>query len=105
MDEDAVIIVETEVVPEIEVAKKRKTDISEGDLTIKKRKLDDQNGHSEKDVCIVDSGDSDDEPQHVVTIQKVTPRKHKVSTDDECSIVYDDTANKLKSPKKIKSSN
>lgn len=98
------MIVETEPIPEADVAKKRKTDIEENDVTIKKRKIDVNNGHGAKEICIVDSGDSDDEPQHVATIQKVIPRKHKSSTDDECSIVFD-TANNLISPKKAKTSN
>ena len=103
-DDDAVIIVEADLISDADVAKKRKTDPID-DVTIKKRKIDVNNGHSEKEICIVDSGDSDDEPQHVITIQKVIPKKHKPSSDDECSIVYDDTANNLVSSKKAKTSN
>lgn len=104
VDDDAVEIVETETIVEADMAKKRKTESTEDDSLIKKRKVDVKNGnHNEKDVFTVES-DSDDEPQNDVTIEKVCSRKHKASTDDECSIIYDDT-NNTTSAKKAKSSN
>ncbi|XP_043471679.1 SUMO-activating enzyme subunit 2 [Leptopilina heterotoma] len=103
VDDDAVEIVETEMIVEVE-AKKRKTESIENELMAKKRKVDVNNGHGEKDVYTIDSGDSDDEPQNDVTMEKVISKKHKTSSDDECSIIYDDT-NNMSSPKKAKTAN
>lgn len=103
VDDDAVEIVETEMIVEVE-AKKRKTESTENELMAKKRKVDVNNGHGEKDVYTIDSGDSDDEPQNDVTMEKIISKKHKTSSDDECSIIYDDT-NNMSSPKKAKTAN
>lgn len=104
MDDDAVEIVETEMIVDVDVAKKRKTESNENELMTKKRKMDVNNGHSEKDVFTIDSGDSDDEPQNDITMEKVISRKHKSSSDDECSIIYDDT-NSTSTSKKAKTAN
>lgn len=79
------MIVETEVNPALyaDTVKKRKIDITENDILLKKRKLDVNNG---EDVSIIEDNATD------VSAEKKTSctTKCKSSTDDDCMIVYDE---------------
>ncbi|KAL2742278.1 SUMO-activating enzyme subunit 2 isoform X1 [Vespula maculifrons] len=83
--EDSIMIVETEVNPALyaDTVKKRKIDITENDILLKKRKLDVNNG---EDVSIIEDNATD------VSAEKKTSctTKCKSSTDDDCMIVYDE---------------
>ncbi|XP_043671743.1 SUMO-activating enzyme subunit 2 isoform X1 [Vespula pensylvanica] len=84
--EDSIMIVETEVNPALytDTVKKRKIDITENDILLKKRKLDVNNG---EDVSIIEDNATD------VSAEKKTSctTKCKSSTDDDCMIVYDES--------------
>lgn len=83
--EDSIMIVETEVNPALyaDTVKKRKIDITENDILLKKRKLDVNNG---EDISIIEDNATD------VSAEKKTSctTKCKSSTDDDCMIVYDE---------------
>nr|KAF7423656.1 hypothetical protein H0235_008939 [Vespula pensylvanica] len=76
----------TEVNPALytDTVKKRKIDITENDILLKKRKLDVNNG---EDVSIIEDNATD------VSAEKKTSctTKCKSSTDDDCMIVYDES--------------
>ncbi|XP_047353740.1 SUMO-activating enzyme subunit 2 isoform X1 [Vespa velutina] len=84
--EDSIMIVETEVTSALhtDTAKKRKTDMTENDVLIKKRKLDINNG---EDVSIIEDDATDDLSSERKTS---STKKSRSSTDDDCLIVYDE---------------
>ncbi|XP_035719314.1 SUMO-activating enzyme subunit 2-like isoform X1 [Vespa mandarinia] len=83
--EDSIMIVETEVTSALhtDTAKKRKTDMTENDVLIKKRKLDINNG---EDVSIIEDDATDLSSERKTSSTK----KSRSSTDDDCLIVYDE---------------
>ncbi|XP_046818916.1 SUMO-activating enzyme subunit 2 isoform X2 [Vespa crabro] len=82
--EDSIMIVETEVNSALhtDTAKKRKTDMTENDVLVKKRKLDINNG---EDVSIIE-----DDATDLSSERKTSSTKKSRSTDDDCLIVYDE---------------
>ncbi|XP_015516725.1 SUMO-activating enzyme subunit 2 [Neodiprion lecontei] len=114
-DQDAVVLVETEVTPQssdADVSKKRKTVTPPPDVVNKKQRTENSNGYEDDDICIIEDSDSDMqciyqksvsptkhtnkpsetkyETEAQVIPNKCMLQKHKPLLDEECLIVYDE---------------
>lgn len=85
--DDAVMVVETEVPAAGDTTKKRKSEMPDGDVLQKKRKIEVQNS-DDNDISIIETN-TEDTVQSADKMKSVS-KKHKRSEDDDCLIIYDD---------------